>query len=88
MASRSPEATRDGWGTDEESPAADHRDPAARPQTARERRLRARIAELEAELDRSEHRIQQVIDEYEALVEQRTGPDGPLARLEAWLRRL
>lgn len=89
MASRSQEAAGDGWGHDEEDRTANaHRDPATGPPTDRQRHLRTRVAELEAELDRSERRIQRVIDEYEALLERRTDPPGPLERFRAWLLNL
>jgi chromosome segregation ATPase len=88
MASRPSEAAGDGWGHDD-APTA-HRDPATGPPPDRQRRLQARVAELEAELDRSEQRLQQVVDEYERLLEERESArsKGPLARLRRWLRGL
>jgi chromosome segregation ATPase len=83
MVSRSHEAAGDGWEHDG-APTA-HHDPATGGATERERRLRARVAELEAELDRSERRIQQVVDEYEALLERERRARGALDRLRAWL---
>jgi hypothetical protein len=95
MASRSPEATRDGWGHDGEEPNdgpttnRNHADPATDTPDDRRHHLRARVAELEAELDRRDRRLQRVIDEYEDLLDQRTDDQGrspgPLARLAAWL---
>jgi hypothetical protein len=90
MASRSPEAAGDGWGHDDtDETATAHRDPATGPPANRQRHLRARVAELEAELDRSRHRVQQVVDQYEALLDQRPAEDhrnrGPLTRLRDWL---
>ena len=60
MASRSHEAAGDGWEHDDGAPNA-YRDPATERPPERERRLRARVAELETELERSEHRIQRTI---------------------------
>lgn len=90
MASRSPEAAGDGWGHDDtDETATAHRDPATGPPANRQRHLRARVAELEAELDRSRHRVQRVVDEYEDLLDrQSTDADrsaGPLTRLRDWL---
>jgi chromosome segregation ATPase len=86
MASRPSEAAGDGWGHDD-APTA-HRDPATEPAT--DRQLRARVAELEAELDRSEQRLQQVVDEYERLLAEREAArsQGSLARLRRWLSGL
>ena len=85
MVSRSHEAAGDGWEHDG-APTA-HHDPATGGATERERRLRARVAELETELERSEHRIQRTIDEYEALLERERErrARGALDRLRAWL---
>jgi len=91
MASRSPEAAGDGWGhdDDEEPTATAHRDPATGPPEDRQRHLRARVAELEAELDRSHDRVQRVIDQYESIIDGRPAAGsrnrGPLARLRDWL---
>ena len=84
MASRSHEAAGDGWEHDG-APTAHHA-PATGGATERERRLRARVAELEAELDRSEGRIRRNIDEYGALLERerrarRAQPPAGVARL-------
>lgn len=86
MASRSHEAAGDGWEHDDGAPNAYH-DPATERLPERERRLRARVAELETELERSEHRIQRTIDEYEALLERERRARGALDRLRAWLGR-
>ncbi|WP_276259980.1 hypothetical protein [Haloglomus litoreum] len=90
MASRSPEAAGDGWGDDDEEPTATaHRDPATGPPESRERHLRAKVAELEAELDRNRNRVQQVIDQYESIIDQRPADEprnwGPLSRFRDWL---
>lgn len=90
MASRSHEAAGDGWGHDDEEPTATaHRDPATGPPVDRQRYLRAKVAELEAELDRNRNRVQQVVDRYESIIDQQTAADtrnrGALARLRDWL---
>lgn len=93
MASRTPEAAGDGWGHDDtesddgSTAETSHTDPATDLPDDRRRYLRTRVAELEAELDRRERRLQYVIDEYEDLLDRRPddGSPGPLARLTAWL---
>lgn len=89
MASRSPEAAGDGWGHDDEEPDDGPTTDRGQEAPVDRQHLRTRVAELEAELERRDRRLQRVIDEYEALLDRRDDErdraDGPLSRLADWL---
>jgi hypothetical protein len=91
MASRSPEATGNGWGDDDhgtDSTPPEAVDVGVERRPAADAAPERRIEALEAELERRDRQLQLVVDHYESLLDQGDRHDRPQGLLAHLRERL